>query len=47
MEAELTLVSKMVVPFLPYLKKELSLKVALGYTFEDFDEVLNLLANGE
>jgi len=37
----------MIVPFMWFLKKELSLKVALGYTFEDFDELLSLLSLGK
>lgn len=37
----------MVVPFLDFLKKELSLKVSLGYTSEDFNDVLELLSQGE
>lgn len=36
----------MVVPFVEFLKKELTLKVSLAYTSEDFDEVLKLLSGG-
>lgn len=36
----------MVVPFIEFLSKELTLKLSLGYTSEDFEEVLKLLSGG-